>query len=101
MLLDDKVVLARVQANGNTKEGIKKASDWALSKHALLAGRQAVHCSGEMWYDESSDSYIMNSDSGTYVPDTGRVAIAAGLAEEFFGGRFRVQEAETKQEKAA
>ncbi|MBA3957736.1 MAG: hypothetical protein H0X51_04990 [Parachlamydiaceae bacterium] len=101
VLLDDKVVLARVQANGDTKEGIKKAADWALSKHALLAGRQAVHCSGEMWYDESSDSYIMNSDSGTYLPDARRVAIVAGLANEFFGDRFRVAEAETKQERAA
>jgi hypothetical protein len=84
VLLDDKMVLAKVHANGGSKESIKRVSDWALSKHALLANRQEVYCSGEIWYDSNTNRFMMNDDSGTYVPDAGRVAVVAQLANKIF-----------------
>lgn len=101
VLLDDKVVLARVQANGNAKEAHKKVADWALSKHALLSGRQDVYCSGEMWYDEATDRYMMNHDSGTYKPSPEHVKVAAQLANKFFGNSFEAVQVNEGVEAAA
>lgn len=84
VLLDDKIVLARVHANGSVDEIHKKAADWALSKHALLSGRQDVYCSGEMWYDETKDRFMINNDSGTYKPSHEHVQTVAKLANEIF-----------------
>ncbi|MFI0435662.1 MAG: hypothetical protein ACH350_08075 [Parachlamydiaceae bacterium] len=84
VLLDDKIVLARVNANGDKKQIHRKGADWALSKHALLSGRKEVYCSGEIWYDETKKCFIMNDDSGTYQPTAKRVELAAELANRFF-----------------
>lgn len=83
VLLDDKVVLAKVHSNSN--EAIKNAADWALSKHALIADRKEVHCAGEIWFDESQKCFVMNDNSGTYSPNLERVQKAAKLANEIFG----------------
>lgn len=83
-LLDDKIVLARVQANGDSREVHRKTADWALSKHALLSGRAEVYCSGEIWYDEAEECFKMNGDSGTYLPSPDRVTIVVRLANEIF-----------------
>ena len=87
VLLDDKIVLARVHANGKSNEQHKKIADWALSKHALLSGRQDVYCSGEMWYDEATNQFMMNQDSGTYEPTFARVEVVARLANEIFDAK--------------
>lgn len=84
VLLDDKMVIARVNANGATSGKHRKVADWALSKHALLAGRQDVYCSGEMWYDKEKNRFMMNDDSGTYVPTSERVKEVANLANRIF-----------------
>jgi hypothetical protein len=84
VLLDDKMVITRVKANGSATENHRKFADWALSKHALLAGRQDVYCSGEMWYDKQKNRFIMNADSGTYVPTSERVKEVANFANRIF-----------------
>ncbi|MDR3625065.1 MAG: hypothetical protein P4L16_08020 [Chlamydiales bacterium] len=84
VLLDDKMVIARVNANGTASEKHRKVADWALSKHALLAGRQDVYCSGEMWYDKEKNRFMMNYDSGTYSPTIERVKEVANLANRIF-----------------
>lgn len=84
VLLDDKIVLARVKANDESDETHRKISDWALSKHALLAGREEVYCSGEIWYDKAKNRFMMNHDSGTYKPSQERVEVVAELANEIF-----------------
>lgn len=81
-ILDDKVVFAKV--NSQTDEAIKRAADWALSKHALIANRQDVYCAGEIWYDESQKCFLINDNSGTYNPSPDRVHHAAKLANEIF-----------------
>lgn len=83
-LVDNKIVLAKVYANSNSEGVQRRVADWALSKHALLANRQAVYCSGELWYDETANRVKMNQDSGTYVPTLERVGVAAELANRFF-----------------
>jgi hypothetical protein len=84
VLLDDKVVLALVSINNDTSKLHNRVSNWALSKHALLSNRQGVYCSGEMWYDESKKCFIMNKDSGTYMPNDARLKITTKLANQFF-----------------
>lgn len=84
VILEDKVIVARVKVNGESSGVHQKAADWALSKHALLASRQEVLCSGEMWYDENADRFKMNSDSGTYKPSEEHVQVAVDLANEIF-----------------
>jgi hypothetical protein len=84
VVLDDKVVLAKINPNGNKKETHRKAADWALSKHALIAGRAEVYCSGEMWYDKVKQRFMMNKDSGTYMPNEEQLKIAAELANQIF-----------------
>ncbi len=85
VLLDDKVVMARVHANGRKDEELpRKVSDWVLSKHALLADRKEIYCSGEMWYDKTTKSFQMNDDSGTYLPTFERVQLVTQLANEIF-----------------
>lgn len=84
VLLDKKMVLAMVQASGNSGAVHRKTADWALSKHALLAGRQEVYCSGEIWYDRTKDLFVMNDDSGTYKPSPERVKAVVALANKFF-----------------
>lgn len=100
VILEDKVILARVKVNGESNEAHLKAADWALSKHALLARRQGVLCSGEMWYDESDERFKMNSDSGTYKPTEDHVHVAVDLANEIFstssGDAFEFAETEDK-----
>ncbi|MEX1012077.1 MAG: hypothetical protein WDZ27_00095 [Waddliaceae bacterium] len=92
-LLDDKVVLARAQANTKSEETHRKVADWALSKHALLAGRQAVYCSGELWYDNTQNCFMFNNDSGTYEPGFERVEVVVKLANNIFSTqRFQVAE---------
>lgn len=88
VLLDDKVVLARVHANGEAREVHKIAADWVLSKHALLSGRQDVYTSGEMWYDETTNRYMMNHDSGTYEPTPRHLDVVVNLANRIFGNFF-------------
>lgn len=83
-LLDDKVIVARVKVNEDASGPHQKAADWALSKHALLAKRQDVWCSGEMWYDEEAGRFKMNSDSGTYKPTKDHAQVAVDLANEIF-----------------
>lgn len=84
VLLGDKVVVAKVHANNESNHKHRKAADWALSKHALLANREEVYCSGEMWYDEVKKSFMLNSDSGTYIPTQARVERVATLANNIF-----------------
>ncbi|MBS0654353.1 MAG: hypothetical protein JSR46_01120 [Verrucomicrobia bacterium] len=81
VLLDDKVVFARAHPRDNSAETI---ADWALSKHALLAGRQEVYCSGEIWYNKERSRFLINNDSGTYIPSHERVQLVAELANKFF-----------------
>lgn len=99
VLLDDKVVLARVQVNDKAGDAHRIAADWALSKHALLADRQKVNCSGEIWYNEAQDRYEMNGDSGSYMPTLSHVEVAARLANEFFGNHFVVENPKAKPNK--
>lgn len=84
VLLDDKIVIARVHANASQKGKHRKIADWALSKHALLGSRQDVYCSGEMWYDKENKSFMMNHDSGTYVPTLERVQKTASILNDLF-----------------
>jgi hypothetical protein len=98
VMLEDKVVLAKINANGKNSRAHQKAADWALSKHALLAGRQEVYCSGEMWYDKVKQHFMINKDSGTYMPSEAHVKIAAEIANQifktnFYGNPFEVAEA--------
>ena len=81
VLLEDKIVIAKIEQG--KKEAHRQAADWALSKHALLSGRRPVHCSGELWYDESQEKFVVNDDSGTYQPDQQRGQEFAELANEF------------------
>lgn len=86
VILENKVVFAKVNANAN-KEHAKthqKVADWAFSKHALLAGREEVYCSGELWYDQVQDRFMINGDSGTYMPSEDHVRVAAELANKIF-----------------
>ncbi|MFN4173941.1 MAG: hypothetical protein ACK4HV_02410, partial [Parachlamydiaceae bacterium] len=83
VILGDKVVLAKVKAN-EVQEGARKLADWALSKHALIAGRKAVYCSGELWYEKSKGRFMANKDSGTYMPDDERLKIAVDLINRIF-----------------
>jgi len=97
VVLDDKVVLAKVNANGNRIKGHRKVADWALSKHALLSGRQKVYCSGELWYDRVKKCFIINNDSGTYEPSLERARVAVELINKIFdtkrfGSSFKVAE---------
>jgi len=84
VVLDGKVVLSKVHANGTRNETHRKVADWALSKHALLAGREEVYCSGELWYDKDKKRFMINNDSGTYEPSSKRVKIAANLVNNIF-----------------
>lgn len=88
VLLDDKVVLARIQVS-KTDEAHKKNADWALCKHALLSARQDVNCSGEVWYDPQEGTYMMNRDSGTYQPSPEHLNATVGLANYIFGLTFK------------
>ncbi len=97
-LLDDKIVLAKVHVNEGIDERVRKTADWALSKHAILAGRKNVHCSGEMWYDSEKKCFVVNNDSGTYKPSFGRAQVVAELANNIFesakyGYRFEAADA--------
>lgn len=93
VLLEDKLVVAKVHANGSNDGAHEKAADWALSKHALLAGREDVYCSGEIWYDEAKERFMMNGDSGTYTPSFERVQVVVTLANNILGDAFEaVQE---------
>jgi hypothetical protein len=83
-LMDNKLVIAKVKANEGDEGIHKKAADWALSKHALIANREEVYCSGEMWYDEAQNRFKMNGDSGTYTPNFERVKIVVNLANGLF-----------------
>ena len=83
-LLDDKIILARVHANGDEATSHRKIADWALSKHALLANRQDVYCSGEIWHDQDKQCFMMNGDSGTYKPDFTHIEKTVALANEIF-----------------
>lgn len=103
VFLNDRVVLGKVRPNADSQEKIKKTADWALSKHALLAGRQEVYCAGEIWYDEQQDCFMMNDDSGTYLPTPRQVEVAARLANKFFSPQrisnaFRAVSAHPKEE---
>jgi hypothetical protein len=84
VVLDDKVVFAKVHSNDNTDGTYKKIADWALSKHALIADRKEVHCSGEIWYDANQKCFMMNDNSGTYSPDLERVQKVVNLANTIF-----------------
>lgn len=84
VLLDDKMVIAKVNPNGAASGTHRQIADWALSKHALLAGRQDVHCAGEVWYDSDTNRFMLNYDSGTYVPNRERVVVVATLANRIF-----------------
>lgn len=83
VVLGDKVVLAKVKAS-EVQEGARKIADWALSKHALIAGRESVHCSGELWYDKEKGRFMVNKDSGTYMPDSARLKKAVDLINTIF-----------------
>ena len=87
VLQEDKVVLSLIHANGEQEEKLRKTADWALSKHALLAGRKEVYCSGEIWFDENANRFTMNADSGTYKPSFERVQVAAKLANKMFDSK--------------
>lgn len=82
-LFADRIVFGRVSLP-KAEEGYKQAADWALSKHALLAGREEVLCAGELWYDQASDQFFINDDSGTYFPKPDDVKKMAKLANETF-----------------
>ncbi len=87
VLLDDKIVIAKVNVNDEKAKGHAKTADWALSKHALLSGRQDVYCSGEMWYDEANGRFMMDGNSGTYVPTAARVKTVVTLANKIFNAQ--------------
>ena len=98
VLLPDRMVIARVNANEGSDEAQRKGADWALSKHALLSGREEVFCAGEMWYDSVRNRFMMNADSGTYKPTQERVELTVRLANEIldtarFGIEFEAAEA--------
>lgn len=84
VIFEDKAVFARVNANGKKEEALRKTADWALSKHALLAGREDVLCSGELWYDKARGRFMMNKDSGTYMPHENHLKVTVELANEIF-----------------
>ncbi len=84
VILDDKIVLAKVKANGESKGGHRKAADWALSKHALLSSRQNVRSSGEIWYDQTTNTFKVNSDSGTYMPNQEQLNATVRLVNQIF-----------------
>lgn len=84
VVIDNKVVLAKVHSNGDRKGTHRKLADWALSKHALLAKRSEVNCSGEMWYDQEQDCFMVNRDSGTYMPSESHLKAFATLANNIF-----------------
>ncbi|OJU80665.1 MAG: hypothetical protein BGO10_02485 [Chlamydia sp. 32-24] len=96
VVLEGRVVLAKVTPNGNSNLGYQKAADWALSKHAVLSGREEVYCSGELRYDITKKCFIVNGNSGTYLPTDEHVKIVAQLANEIFetalhGNKFEVE----------
>lgn len=82
-LFADRIVFGRVSLP-QAEEGYKQAADWALSKHALLAGREEVLCAGEIWYDQASDLFLVNNDSGTYITRPDDVKKMVALANEMF-----------------
>ena len=84
VILEDKVIVARINPTVKPEGVPQKVADWALSKHALLAERKPVHCSGELWYDKHKNRFIVNSDSGTYVPSTEHVKAAVNLVNTIF-----------------
>lgn len=92
VLLEDKVVLAKVNANAQNEEVHRKLADWVLSKHALLAERKAVYCSGELWYDEAKQRFMVNTESGTYQPTEKHGIAAVELINTIFGNFFAVAE---------
>lgn len=83
-LLHDRIIIARVNVATTKNELHRKAADWALSKHALLANREDVYCSGELWYDQKSNQFFLDNNSGTYYPDAPRVKKTVELANEIF-----------------
>lgn len=83
-LLDDKIVLAKIKPNEKTGKFSKKTADWALSKHAILAGRKEVFCSGEIWYDRDKNCFVLNHESGTYTPSIDRAQLVADMANAVF-----------------
>lgn len=84
VLLENKIVIAKVHPSGTNNKIYKRIADWALCKHALIAGREEIYCSGEMWYDEAKNRFVVNDDSGTYKPGPARVKLFAELANSFF-----------------
>ena len=84
-VLDDKIVFSRVNTNKVSTSKIKKVVDWALSKHALIAGRRQAKCAGEIWYDTEQKNFKLNINSGTYTPleKSGKKTVA--LANAIFG----------------
>lgn len=83
-VLDGKVALSRVKANGDSEDALRQTADWAWSKHAVLAERKDVYVSGEIWYDNVKQKIMMNRDSGTYMPTDAHVIAGAALANEIF-----------------
>lgn len=81
VLLNDKLVLSKIHTKGEDSKGRKKEF---LREHDLIAGRQDVYCSGEMWYDKARDRFVMNGDSDTYTPCIERVLLTVKLANGFF-----------------
>lgn len=96
-LLDNKLVVSKVHANGDGSAIHEKAADWALSKHALLANREEVYCSGEIWYDEAKDRFVMNDDSGTYLPSFERLQVVVNLANAILGDEFEAYQKEDEK----
>lgn len=98
-LLNNKIIIGRVSV-ARKNEAHRKAADWALSKHALLANREEVCCAGEVWYDEKTDRFLLNNESGTYHPDRDSLEKTVGLAKEIFGcNAFAAAEQEKREEK--
>ena len=78
------VVLTRTGLKFMSNKVSLSAVDWLLSKHVLVAGKNAdVRFAGEMW--KTPDNVIhINRNSGTYRPSAAQLEQAVQLAQGLF-----------------
>jgi hypothetical protein len=69
----------------------KKAVNWLLAKHLLIAGNSPdVRFAGELWVEDSPKGRVVhiNNNSGTYKPSAGRTKATVRYLEKAFGARI-------------